>query len=126
MSSFAPVSIGASVIAKLGFGALSDYVSPWILALFIFTCTSVATFVLWGVTGHVVAGVLVFGVVYGILAGGWFAIWGAFVKGITSKFSPISLKNANPDGLLFVEDNPSASMTLMGMLMLSSQYCPPL
>lgn len=32
----------------------------------------------------------------------------------------------SPDGLLFVEDNPSASMTLMGMLMLSSQYFPPL
>lgn len=79
------LSPGASVVAKLGFGALSDYVSPWILALFSLTCTSIATFIIWGVTGHIVAGVLVFGVVYGSLAGGWFAIWGAFVKGITSE-----------------------------------------
>lgn len=83
------LSPGASVVAKLGFGALSDYVSPWILALFSLTCTSIATFIIWGVTGHVVAGVLVFGVVYGSLAGGWFAIWGAFVKGITSRPSSL-------------------------------------
>ncbi|EIM85762.1 MFS general substrate transporter [Stereum hirsutum FP-91666 SS1] len=92
---------GASVIAKLGFGALSDHVSPWILALVMFSLTSVATFTLWGVVGNIVAGVLVFGGVYGMLAGGWFALWEAFVKGIT-------------------KDNPSASMTIMGILMLST------
>lgn len=79
------LDLGASVIAKLGFGALSDHVSPWILALVMFSLTSVATFTLWGVVGNIVAGVLVFGGVYGMLAGGWFALWGAFVKGITSK-----------------------------------------
>lgn len=50
-----------------------------------FSLTSVATFTLWGVVGNIVAGVLVFGGVYGMLAGGWFALWEAFVKGITSK-----------------------------------------
>lgn len=65
-------------------GSLSDHVSPWILALIMCASSSLATFVLWGVTGHAVAGLLVFGIVYGIVAGGWFVLWGAFVKAIAS------------------------------------------
>ena len=66
-------------------GILSDHVSPWLLGLMTLAATSLSTFVLWGVAGHTVAGVMVFGVTYGMLAGGWSSLWTGFVRPIASE-----------------------------------------
>lgn len=62
--------------------------------------SSLSTFVLWGVAGHTVASVIVFGATYGMLAGGWSSLWTGFVR-------PIA------------KDDPTLSTTLFGFLMLS-------
>ena len=49
--------------------------------------TSLSTFVLWGVAGHTVAGVMVFRATYGMLAGGWSSLWTGFVRPIASESS---------------------------------------
>jgi MCP family monocarboxylic acid transporter-like MFS transporter 10 len=68
-------------------GYLSDKMNPWILALSTLFITSVTTFVLWGVLSHSFAGLLVFGIVYGIIAGGWSSIWTGFIKPLASALS---------------------------------------
>ncbi|KZV73170.1 MFS general substrate transporter [Peniophora sp. CONT] len=71
---------GASVFGRVILGALSDRVSPWLLATCALLLSSISTFVLWGVAGSATAGVLVFGITYGLVAGGWSSLWNGFVK----------------------------------------------
>jgi MCP family monocarboxylic acid transporter-like MFS transporter 10 len=79
------------MISRLGLGTLSDYFSPWLLAVWVLSTTSVVTFLLWGVAGHAVAGVMVFGCMFGGLTGGWSSLWSSFVKPVASAFrSPSS------------------------------------
>lgn len=73
---------GAAVFGRMSLGALSDYLSPWLLAFITLSLTSFVTFVLWGVAGHAVAGLLVFGAAYGLLASGFSSLYTAFVKSI--------------------------------------------
>ncbi|KAJ6582785.1 MFS general substrate transporter [Mycena sp. CBHHK59/15] len=90
----------ASVIGRLSMGFLSDKVNPWILALATLLTTSVTTFVIWGVYSHTFAGLLGFGIVYGIVAGGWSSLWTGFVRP-------------------FAKDDPATSTILFGYLLLS-------
>ena len=66
-------------------GALSDRVSLWLLATSTLMFSSISTFMLWGLAGSATAGILVFGVIYGLVAGGWSSLWNGFVKPISSK-----------------------------------------
>ncbi|KAA1476050.1 MFS general substrate transporter [Dentipellis sp. KUC8613] len=91
---------GASAVGPLILGFLSDRFSPWLLALLTCSFTSVATFVLWGVVGNVFAGLIVFGMAYGILAGGWSTLWSGFLRS-------------------FAKDDPALATLLYGFLMLS-------
>lgn len=75
---------GASVFGRVVLGTLSDRVSPWLLATCALALSSISTFVLWGVAGSATAGVLVFGVTYGLVAGGWSSLWNGFVKPLSS------------------------------------------
>lgn len=67
-------------------GHLADKYDPWLLAIVILTLTSLATFILWGALGHTLAGLLSFGVVYGLVGGGWPCLWTAFAFPISSEF----------------------------------------
>lgn len=66
-------------------GLLSDHFSPWPLATITLSCCSLATFILWGVAGYAVAGILVYGTCFGILAGGFSSLYTGFVKPIASE-----------------------------------------
>ncbi|KZP31551.1 MFS general substrate transporter [Athelia psychrophila] len=61
---------GASGIGGLAMGYVSDIVDPWLLALSTLGSSALATFVLWGLFSNSFAGLLAFGLVYGVLAGG--------------------------------------------------------
>lgn len=76
---------GATVFSQLGLGLLSDHVSPWLLASLTLSAASLATFMFWGVAGHAVAGLFVFGATYGLLAGGFSSLYTAFVRPIASE-----------------------------------------
>ncbi|KAK0462090.1 MFS general substrate transporter [Desarmillaria tabescens] len=75
---------GASVLGRLSMGYLSDKFNPWLLGMSTLFVTSLATFVLWGVLSQSLAGLLAFGIAYGILAGGWSSLWTGFVSPIAS------------------------------------------
>ncbi|TFY57608.1 hypothetical protein EVG20_g8480 [Dentipellis fragilis] len=91
---------GASAAGPLILGFLSDRFSPWLLALLTCSFTSIATFVLWGVVGNVFAGLIVFGMAFGLLAGGWSTLWSGFLRS-------------------FAKDDPALATLLYGFLMLS-------
>ncbi|KAJ6583983.1 MFS general substrate transporter [Mycena vulgaris] len=90
----------ASIVGRLSVGYLSDKFNPWILGLSTLLTTSVATFLLWGVLSHTLAGLLTFCVAYGTVASGWTSIWTGFVRPLAN-------------------DDPAISTTLYGYLMLS-------
>ena len=66
-------------------GWLSDRLDIWALAFCVLLASALATFVLWGVAGASYAGVLAFGVVYGVTAGTWSSLWSGFVRPIASE-----------------------------------------
>ncbi|KAF8209558.1 MFS general substrate transporter [Mycena galopus ATCC 62051] len=90
----------SGVVGGISMGYLSDRFNPWTLALANLLTTSLATFVLWGVCSHSLAGLLVFGIVYGSIAGGWSSLWTGFVR-------PLA------------KDDPGLSTMLYGYLLLS-------
>ncbi|TFK52175.1 MFS general substrate transporter [Heliocybe sulcata] len=71
---------GTAIVARLAVGAMVDRMNPWIIASSTLFCTSVATFVLWGVLSHSLAGLLAYGVAFGTLASGWSSIWVGFIR----------------------------------------------
>ncbi|KZP31560.1 MFS general substrate transporter [Athelia psychrophila] len=91
---------GASVIGRLAMGYVSDTVDPWLLGLTTLGSSALATFVLWGFLSNSFAGLLAFGLVYGIIAGGWTSLWTAFLRPI-------------------VKDDISLATSLFGYLLLS-------
>ncbi|KIY49211.1 MFS general substrate transporter [Fistulina hepatica ATCC 64428] len=91
---------GTSVVARLSMGYLSDKVNPWILGLVTLSTTSLATLVVWGVLSYSFAGLLAFGMLYGVLAGGWSSAWTGLIR-------PIA------------KDDPTITTTLFGYLLLS-------
>ncbi|CAG8524024.1 14806_t:CDS:2 [Acaulospora colombiana] len=72
--------------ASLTLAMLND---PWLLSFSTLVGTCMATFILWGVLSHSLAGLLAFGLVYGSLAGG------------------------------IIDEDPRLSTTFMGYLMMS-------
>ncbi|KIY65753.1 MFS general substrate transporter [Cylindrobasidium torrendii FP15055 ss-10] len=71
---------GASVVGRLSMGYLSDTVEPWSLAIGTLFSTSIATFIIWGLLSKTFAGLVAYGIVYGMLAGGWSSSWSGFVR----------------------------------------------
>jgi MFS transporter, MCT family, solute carrier family 16 (monocarboxylic acid transporters), member 10 len=78
---------GAEVIARLAAGVLSDRWDPWLLSFSTLLGTCIATFVLWGVLSHSLAGLIAFGLVYGSFAGGWCSIWMGFIRQIVRELT---------------------------------------
>ena len=77
---------GASLLSRLALGTLSDYFASWLLAAITLTTASLTTFIFWGVIGHELAGLLVYGFSFGIVAGGWTSLWTGFLRPIVSKY----------------------------------------
>ncbi|GJE97527.1 MFS general substrate transporter [Phanerochaete sordida] len=76
------LSNAAAIFSGFGVGWLSDRVGIWALSFVVLLLSALATFVLWGVAGATYAGVLAFGVVYGLTAGSWSSLWSGFVRPI--------------------------------------------
>lgn len=75
---------GASILAGCTMGYLSDRFDIWLLAIFSLITTCLATFFVWGLWAHSLAGILAFGVVYGSTAGSWSSMWYGFVTPVAS------------------------------------------
>lgn len=90
---------GSSALGPLVVGSLSDHFTPWLIALITAILSCICTFVFWGAIGNV-AGLMIFGATYGLVAGGWSTLWSGFVRKIS-------------------KDDPSLSMSLYGFLMLT-------
>lgn len=86
------MTTGSSVLSRIVMGGLADRFSPGILALVTTLCTSIATFVIWGVLSRGLVGVLAYGISYGTLASGWSSLFTGFVRPVASKFSSIGMK----------------------------------
>ncbi|KAF8999551.1 MFS general substrate transporter [Hymenopellis radicata] len=91
---------GASVFGRLSMGYLSDVLNPFFLAISTLLSTSLVTFIVWGLLSRNLAGLLSFGIAYGMLAGGWSSLWTGFVR-------PVA------------KENPSLNTTLFGYFLLS-------
>ncbi|PSR77371.1 hypothetical protein PHLCEN_2v7936 [Hermanssonia centrifuga] len=89
----------SSVFAGFIMGFLSDKFNIWALALGSLVCTSLVTFVLWGVLSYSLGGILAYGIAYGGTAGGWSSMWNGFVR-------PIA------------KDDPTLSTTIFSFLLL--------
>jgi MCP family monocarboxylic acid transporter-like MFS transporter 10 len=82
--------------------------------------TSLATFLLWGVAGNATAGVMAFGTMYGLFAGGWSCLWTGFVRPLASTRSPLlSRPNVYTHTLRDAEEDPARATSLFGLLLLS-------
>lgn len=71
-------------------GYMSDRYNVWALAISCLLLTSLATFVLWGVLSHSLAGILAYGIAYGSTAGCWSSMWNGFVKPVASACFPFA------------------------------------
>ncbi|KAL1742539.1 major facilitator superfamily domain-containing protein [Schizophyllum fasciatum] len=71
---------GASVVGGLIMGYLSDHFNAWLLALGSLVATALATFILWGAFGYTFAGLIAFGIAYGIVAGSFSSLWISFAR----------------------------------------------
>ena len=69
-------------------GYLSDRLNIWILAISSLVCTSVVTFVFWGVLSYSLGGILTYGIMFGGTAGGWSSMWYGFIRPIASASYP--------------------------------------
>jgi MFS transporter, MCT family, solute carrier family 16 (monocarboxylic acid transporters), member 10 len=109
-------SSGASVFGRISIGALSDKVDTWILALVSLSLTSLFTFILWGVLAHSLAGLLVFSLAYGTIAGGWTSTWSGFIKPLCREFTLSLVKNIAD---LSTGDDPTLHTSIFGFLLLT-------
>ncbi|KZP33374.1 MFS general substrate transporter [Athelia psychrophila] len=73
---------GASAVGRVVMGYASDNIDPWLLILSTLGTSALATFILWGVLSNSFAGLLAFGLVYGVMAGGFTSLWPAIVRPI--------------------------------------------
>lgn len=83
---------GGSIAGRVGLGMLTDHFDPWLLGSATLLCTGFAVFILWGVLSDTFAGIIVYGITYGILASGWSSLWTGFVKRIASESPSRSLQ----------------------------------
>jgi MFS transporter, MCT family, solute carrier family 16 (monocarboxylic acid transporters), member 10 len=142
-----------SVVGRLGLGFLSDKLDPWVLAVGTLVSTMLSVFVLWGeslscetgfrcfkysmfdntgVCSFNLAGLLVFGLAYGVFAGGWGTLWTGFIRGNirdrarTTERGEYRLNRSFHTFILICfscaasgPDDPQLVSTLFGYLMLS-------
>lgn len=66
-------------------GWLSDRFDIWVLAIASLVGTCLATFIVWGILSSSLAGILAYGVIYGLTAGGWSSLWSGFVNPVASE-----------------------------------------
>ncbi|KAI5825129.1 MFS general substrate transporter [Schizophyllum commune Tattone D] len=90
---------GASVVGGMLMGYLSDHFNAWLLALSSLVATAFATFVLWGVLGNTFAGLIAFGIAYGIVAGSYSSLFLSFAR-------------------MYAKEDPTNSTTLFGYISL--------
>ncbi|KAK7462371.1 hypothetical protein VKT23_007972 [Stygiomarasmius scandens] len=98
-----------SVVGRLGLGFLSDKLDPWVLAFGTLVSTTLSVFILWGVCSFNLVGLLMFGLFYGVFAGGWGTLWTGFIK------KSVSSGASGDSG----QDDANLATTLFGYLMLS-------
>ncbi|TFK97079.1 MFS general substrate transporter [Pterulicium gracile] len=70
---------GAACVGQAAIGILSDRYDPWMLAIVNLGITCVATFLVWGVFSYSYTALLIYGLTYGIFAGGWSSLWTGFI-----------------------------------------------
>ena len=92
--------VAASVVGRLSLGYLSDKFNPWSLGVSTLTLTALISFVLWGVASHTLAGVLSFGIAYGLVAGGWSCLFSGFIRRVASTFQTAFLSFQNTNNFL--------------------------
>ncbi|ESK86398.1 mfs monocarboxylate transporter [Moniliophthora roreri MCA 2997] len=94
---------GGSVIGRLALDYLADKFNPWALAPSTMLFTFVSTFILWAVLSYTFAGLIAFGVAYGLSAGGWSSLWTGLIHGVGA-----------------TQGDPIHSTTILGYLMFST------
>jgi MCP family monocarboxylic acid transporter-like MFS transporter 10 len=85
------IQLGTSFVSRLGLGACADRYNPWTLALSTLSAASACVFLLWGVLSTNVAGLVAFGLAYGLVAGGWSSLWSGFLRFVHIYVNPIRL-----------------------------------
>ncbi|KAK7047428.1 hypothetical protein VNI00_006659 [Paramarasmius palmivorus] len=112
---------GGSIAGRLFLGYLCDKFNPWALSLSTLVFTSISTIVLWGVLSYSFAGLVAFGVAYGLLAGGYTSLWTGFFDGVGIKseylYQIVVSDSLNPSP--GIDDNPIHSTIILGYLMFS-------
>jgi hypothetical protein len=68
------------VVGRIAMGAFSDRFNPWLLALIMLSAASASVFIFWGILAHNLAGLILFGLTYGCIAGGWSSTWTGFLR----------------------------------------------
>ena len=110
-------AIGFSIVSNLAIGLLSDRMDSWIIITGSLVGTSSTVFILWGALSPSPAVLSIFGVTYGIFAGGWCALWSPFLRRFTRNCPKIALHIAPMSLMPFIESHPSLSTPLFGLFM---------
>ena len=77
---------GFAVVSRLALGLLSDKLNPWLLASITTISASTVTFILWGIFSSTFAGLIAFGIAYGVVASGWSSLFTALIRPIASSY----------------------------------------
>ncbi|KAI0775424.1 MFS general substrate transporter [Irpex lacteus] len=80
----------ATIFAGTTMGWLSDRFDIWVLAIASLVGTCLATFIVWGILSSSLAGILAYGVIYGLTAGGWSSLWSGFVNPVAKEDPSLS------------------------------------
>jgi MFS transporter, MCT family, solute carrier family 16 (monocarboxylic acid transporters), member 10 len=78
---------GSAIIGRLSTGLCSDHYDAWVLALINLIASTFITFVLWGFVSTTFAGIIVFGLCYGIFVAGWASNWTGLIRYVNLLFS---------------------------------------
>ncbi|KAH7907855.1 MFS general substrate transporter [Hygrophoropsis aurantiaca] len=81
-------------------GILGDKINPWVLATCSASFATFAIFILWGLAANSLGGLIAFGVLFGLIGGGWTAMWASLIKPMAA-------------------EDPEVATTLFGYLFLS-------
>uniref|UniRef100_A0A0W0FM34 MFS general substrate transporter n=1 Tax=Moniliophthora roreri TaxID=221103 RepID=A0A0W0FM34_MONRR len=113
---------GGSVIGRLALDYLADKFNPWALAPSTMLFTFVSTFILWAVLSYTFAGLIAFGVAYGLSAGGWSSLWTGLIHGVgaTRKRTLLQVSAQQLISVSNAEGDPIHSTTILGYLMFST------
>ena len=117
------------MLGRLIIGILADIVDPWLLAFSSLMGTCLTIFVLWGLLGYSLAGLIAFGLVYGSIGGAWSSMWSGFIRQVASEYIALVLSprtaffgDEKKGHMLtggYAGDDPQLFATITGYLMLS-------